>query len=137
MKIKYYPRVDFMSASLGSYPYFTWHSIWGARSLLEKGTRWRIGNGEATNIWNDAWLPTPRDGRIKVQNINLIFFTLAILSILLVSGTQSDETIWRGDRSGEYTVNSGYKWLITEEIHLLGNNVTTHSKYVRNYFTRL
>ncbi|KAG8501156.1 hypothetical protein CXB51_003244 [Gossypium anomalum] len=35
---------------------FTWRSIWGTRSVLESGMRWRIGDGKSVNIWNDAWL---------------------------------------------------------------------------------
>ncbi|KAA3469230.1 RNA-directed DNA polymerase reverse transcriptase family protein [Gossypium australe] len=31
MKARYYPQGDFMGANLGSYPFFTWCSIWGAR----------------------------------------------------------------------------------------------------------
>ncbi|KAA3462160.1 reverse transcriptase [Gossypium australe] len=45
MKSKYFPKGDFMNAELGSYPSFTWQSIWGARHILEKGIRWRVGNG--------------------------------------------------------------------------------------------
>ncbi|KAA3482607.1 RNA-directed DNA polymerase reverse transcriptase family protein [Gossypium australe] len=40
MKAKYFPKGEFMSARLGSYPSYTWRSIWGARQLLEKETGW-------------------------------------------------------------------------------------------------
>lgn len=40
MKVKYFPKEDFMSAGLGSYPSYTWRSIWGAQHLLEEGFGW-------------------------------------------------------------------------------------------------
>ncbi|MBA0810817.1 hypothetical protein Gohar_002775, partial [Gossypium harknessii] len=73
MKAKYYPLGDFMSVS------FTWHSIWGVCNLLEKGTGWKIGNGESMNIWNDVCLSSPGDGRVKSQNIDLRYLTIADL----------------------------------------------------------
>lgn len=57
MKAKYFPKGDFMSARVGSYPSYTWRSIWGARRLLEDGIGWRIRNERNVNIWNDVWLP--------------------------------------------------------------------------------
>lgn len=65
MKSKYYPLYEFMEASLGSYHSFTWHSIWAARDLLDKGTSWRDENGQMINIWNDAWLLYLGEGKIR------------------------------------------------------------------------
>ncbi|MBA0753067.1 hypothetical protein Gogos_021534 [Gossypium gossypioides] len=31
------------------------------------------------NIWNDVWLPSPGDGRVKSQNIDLRYLTVADL----------------------------------------------------------
>lgn len=64
MKATYYPRSDFMQAELGAHPSFTWRSIWGARKILESRIRWRIGDGNYVNIWNDTWLPYPRDEKL-------------------------------------------------------------------------
>ncbi|KAK5811006.1 hypothetical protein PVK06_026323 [Gossypium arboreum] len=137
MKAKYFPRGDFLSAGLGSYPSFTWQSIWSARQILEDGIGWRVGNGESINIWSDSWVPIPRSGRVQCQNIDIRYTTLSdlidkdtitwkqdtirslfgeeqlksILSIPLVSSRSHDQLIWRGDNIGEYTVKSGYKWI--------------------------
>ncbi|KAK8369201.1 hypothetical protein V6Z12_A01G096600 [Gossypium hirsutum] len=139
-----------MSARLGSYPLFTWHSNWGARSLLEKGIRWRMGNGELVNIWNDALLSKPGKGRIECQNININYTTVSdlihketfnwkvedinnlfsdeqagkIRSVPLVNTLQTNEFVWRGGSFGVYTAKNGYRWLVTEEQGLLGNNDT-------------
>ncbi|KAA3467246.1 reverse transcriptase [Gossypium australe] len=125
MKLKYYPHDNFLNARLGAYPSFTWRSIWNTRSLLEEGTDWRIENGEPTNIWNDAWLPIPNDGRVKSQNININYSKVAdlinkdsfswnyeaIWSLLkekqveaVLSIPLPDVLVWRWDESGEYTV---------------------------------
>ncbi|MBA0730526.1 hypothetical protein Golax_025872 [Gossypium laxum] len=44
---------------LGSYPSYTWRSLWITRGLLEKGLGWRVGTGTSISIWNDCWLPGP------------------------------------------------------------------------------
>ncbi|KAA3467019.1 reverse transcriptase [Gossypium australe] len=43
MKAKYYPIDEFLNAKLGSYPLYTWLSIWNARTLLERGLGWKLG----------------------------------------------------------------------------------------------
>lgn len=30
-----------------------------ARSNIERGLRWNIGNGHKVDIWKDRWMPTP------------------------------------------------------------------------------
>lgn len=32
--------------------------------IVEKGSRWVIGNGEQVSIWKDRWLPTPNSFRV-------------------------------------------------------------------------
>ncbi|KAA3463976.1 reverse transcriptase [Gossypium australe] len=142
MKAKYFPTGDFMSANLGSYPSYTWRSIWEARQILEEGVGWRIGNGESVNIWNDRWLPGPGSGRVTCQNMIIRFTQVSdlfdretntwkqetirsllgeeqlesILTIPLASSRPRDELIWRGDNTRVYTAKSGYRWLITEGV---------------------
>lgn len=43
--------------------------LWG-RELLEKGTRWRIGNGEAVEM-TEAWIPRPTTFKLISPNPNL------------------------------------------------------------------
>lgn len=40
-------------------PSFTPRGIWVARSLINTGLRWRIGDGEKVCIWEDRWIPRP------------------------------------------------------------------------------
>ena len=39
-KAKYFPRCDFIEASLGSQPSFAWRSIWAAQDIVKRGLRW-------------------------------------------------------------------------------------------------
>lgn len=56
-KAKYFPRTNFMDATIGSNPSFIWHSILEAQPFLRRTCRWRVGDGESINIWTDPWLP--------------------------------------------------------------------------------
>ncbi|XVE81545.1 hypothetical protein DITRI_Ditri15bG0073400 [Diplodiscus trichospermus] len=47
-----------MDAGLGNNPSSTWHNIWRAKEVLDRGLRWRVGNGESIRTWYDKWLPT-------------------------------------------------------------------------------
>lgn len=69
-KARYFPYTTVESTKLRSYPSLTWRSIIDIRGLIERGMGWRIG-GVVVNIWNDSWIPRPRDGRINCQNINI------------------------------------------------------------------
>ena len=57
LKAKYFPRSDFINASIGHNPSYTWQSIMAAQNLVKEGIRWRIGNGANVRVWMDKWLP--------------------------------------------------------------------------------
>ncbi|KAH1064619.1 hypothetical protein J1N35_029606 [Gossypium stocksii] len=63
MKAKNFPHTDFISARLESHPSFTWRSMWSARKLLEERMEWRVGNKKSINIWNEAWILGPGNGK--------------------------------------------------------------------------
>ena len=113
-------------------------SILKGRDVLLKGARWRVGSGENISIWNDAWLPSlehPRilsdmvpgfeDGRVsdlinpgtKTWDANLVHGLLSpeeaalVLNIPLSRAIVEDKIIWPFTPSGNYTVNSGSKFL--------------------------
>lgn len=56
LKARYFPTRSFWEAKVGYQPSYAWRSILGARPLLEKGMRWRVGDGHNINIWKDRWL---------------------------------------------------------------------------------
>ena len=51
-KAKYFPRCNFLEATLGSQPSFTWRSILAAQAVVRRGIRWQVGDGEQVQIWN-------------------------------------------------------------------------------------
>ena len=59
LKGKYFKDCDFLGATKGYNPSYTWRSlIWG-RELLKKGIRWRVGTGKNIRIYSDPWIPQP------------------------------------------------------------------------------
>ena len=34
------------------------------KGIIERGTRWCIGNGRSVHIWEDRWLPNPDSFRV-------------------------------------------------------------------------
>ncbi|XP_008227636.1 PREDICTED: uncharacterized protein LOC103327128 [Prunus mume] len=60
LKARYFPQSDFLAASSGSLPSFTWQSLLWGRDLLRLGLRWRIGDGRLVNIYGDPWVPYDR-----------------------------------------------------------------------------
>ncbi|KAA3453681.1 reverse transcriptase [Gossypium australe] len=151
IKSKYFPKGEFMSARIGSYPPFTWRSIWGTRRLLKEGIGWRIGNGRSVNIWNDTWLLGAGNGRVQCQKIDTRYSKVSdliernsitwkqeemrslfgkeqmqrIISIPLASSEPQDVLIWRGDNTWTYTAKNGYRRLnITEDPRIQHNPLT-------------
>uniref|UniRef100_A0A5B7BWS0 Reverse transcriptase zinc-binding domain-containing protein n=1 Tax=Davidia involucrata TaxID=16924 RepID=A0A5B7BWS0_DAVIN len=58
-KAKYFPNGNFLNATLGSSPFFTWRSIMAARPVIKSGTRWRIGCGHEVCVCQHRWIPKP------------------------------------------------------------------------------
>jgi hypothetical protein len=50
MREKYYPNSDYMGYSLGYRPSYAWRNIWNAKSVLQEGMLWRIGDGTQVKI---------------------------------------------------------------------------------------
>jgi hypothetical protein len=135
LKAKYFPRVDFLGASLGRRPSFAWRSIMSSKDLIQEGMKWRIGNGNLVKIWGDKWLPTPTTYKVqspitilpeeavvrtliddesrgwKKALVNSVFSKEEadiIFSIPLSKYGNPDMLIWRGSSNGEFTVRSAY-----------------------------
>ncbi|KAA3475778.1 Ribonuclease H-like superfamily protein [Gossypium australe] len=134
-------------AKVGSYPSFTWRSICGAHELITDGLLWRIGNGRSVNIWNDPWLPGPGNSRLLVQNICTQWTTKEdiihkfvdhdqarrILNIPLAQTNAKDTLVWRHDNTGEYTVKSGYRVLLSGRSQLTSHNLAMDGNYSNFY----
>ncbi|XP_075641969.1 uncharacterized protein LOC142613491 [Castanea sativa] len=152
-KAKYFPNSLILEAkpSTGS---FSWKSMLWFRDLIEKGAIQRIGSGESVRIYEDAWLPSP-EGRISSPalhlapdstvdslinsttgwwNINLIDFCFYPPEAKLIKSRppQPDTLVWRAEKSGNYSVKSGYKLLC--ELHTLDTNRPQVSESQRGFW---
>lgn len=56
-KSRYFPNCSLANSSVGFCPSYAWRSIRSARELVQRGTRWRIGNGDSVKVLSDNWLP--------------------------------------------------------------------------------
>ncbi|KAJ9560185.1 LOW QUALITY PROTEIN: hypothetical protein OSB04_005345 [Centaurea solstitialis] len=142
IKAKYYPHGNFMKAHLGNSPSFIWRSIWHSQLVLEKGLRWKVGNGLSINVWNDSWIRDDSNFKIETSinpsrtnltvrelmdpqnlrwNVDLIHQLFCprdcakILQIPLPSVSREDKLIWHWTQDGNYSVKSSYR-TITETL---------------------
>jgi len=129
LKARYFRSGELMTAALGSKPSFTWRSIWGAREMIEHGSRWLIGNGETVRVWTDRWLPRPysfrpitsgqgtdtstlvaefidkANGRWKEREVRETFLPCdakIIYSLPLCLTWPNDKLIWHFSANGEF-----------------------------------
>ena len=135
-KAKYFPRGSIFEASVSSGSY-AWQSILKSRHLIEKGARWRVGNGHLVKIFLDKWLPTGEgvlvsssselhpearvsklinqvSGWWNVQLIDRCFHppdATRIKALPLCSTPQPYILIWPHEKSGIYSVKSRFRLL--------------------------
>ncbi|XP_022150918.1 uncharacterized protein LOC111018954 [Momordica charantia] len=135
LKGRYFKDCSFMEAKISGNPSYIWRSILWGRDLLKKGLRWRIGNGDSVFIYGDNWVPNQPTLKILssprlplVSRVSSLVdheeggwqgdvvrdeFTpdeaKGILSIPIGRGAEEDRLIWNYEKTGVYSVRSGYK----------------------------
>ncbi|KAL5550873.1 hypothetical protein UlMin_001049 [Ulmus minor] len=149
----YFHQSSFLEAKVNSSSSFVWRSIVWGRGLFMQGSRRKIGSGEDTFIYHDGWLP--RDGVFKISSprvlgeldkvsslitasgswdSNLIRASFhpdeaeAILSLPLPRRNIPDSFLWHYDKSGHYTVRSGY-WLATKSKSVPSSSTSSHTSW--------
>lgn len=66
-KSKYYPiNGDFLHADLGHIPSY-WCNNRCSQVIVEGGYRWKDGNRNLINVWNDSWLQ--QSSGLKIQRV--------------------------------------------------------------------
>ncbi|XP_057444580.1 uncharacterized protein LOC130736815 [Lotus japonicus] len=155
LKARYHPSSELANAQIGYHPSYTWRSILGAKSVIDNGSAWRIGNGRSVRIWKDKWLPhmlTPRTG-IGINTSDMLpvwvselinnethtwdtrkiaeFFTQPeaemILKIPLPSQPRDDQLMWTHTKQGIYSVKSGHHSILSSNDEASTSNPTTSS----------
>ena len=103
--------------------------------MVDRGSRWYIGNGEGVRIWKDRWLPSPESFKVtspvgihtglemvsslvdvdrrgwdaeKVRNMFLPYEADLILSIPVSTKLPADSCIWAWSSNGRFTIKSTY-----------------------------
>ncbi|XP_074278373.1 uncharacterized protein LOC141601964 [Silene latifolia] len=139
MKARYYHIGDFMSAEIGHRPSYTWRSVVGARGVLERGLRRRIGDGRDTRVWGQAWVVGSQSGKIisscepgnelmkvadllephgREWNVTMLnqlllpFEVQRILNIRISPNKPKDTWFWSVEREGDYSVKTAYASLV-------------------------
>lgn len=140
----YFPDTDFMHASAPKSVSATWKAIIAGREALRLGLITRVGDGSSISVWTDKWIPgtinmTPIS-RPPNTNIQLVLELIdydswswrhdlirdnfiasdavAILNIPIRSGGGNDFPTWAFEKSGNYTVKTAYRSLVTNNERL-------------------
>ena len=140
MKAKYYHKESFLSCQVKDNSSRIWKSLMGAREEVQRGVRKKIGNGNSTRIWEDAWIQDGKESKLdspkppgckisKVSelisnfrwNLQLIFRTFStreagkIIKIPVRLTGRPDCYVWSHSMNGQYTVRSAYEAIARED----------------------
>ena len=63
-KARYFPTTDFLEARVNANSSYVWRSIANSWGVVQKGSRWQVGNGRSVRIWQDEWIPRKHYFRI-------------------------------------------------------------------------
>ena len=140
-KARFFPNGTILGAKDSTSASYAWKSILKGKALILKGALWRVGDGKQIKIWGDNWLPTKNQPRVtspmifgqqksavevlvnqatrcwREEVIDHCFNATeaeVIKSIPLSSHAQWDTLDWPFTPNGQYTVNSGYRFLSIE-----------------------
>ena len=163
LKAKYFPTTDFVHASIGHNPSYTWRSLISAQSLVIEGMRWRVGNGANIKIWQDKWLPlvsshkvlSPRlflsadmnvadlidseTARWKNEVLDNLFIPYEadlIESIPLSVTLPADKLVWAETSTRNFTVRSAYK-LAVNVFTTATNGTTSDGSLLRKFWKKI
>lgn len=133
LKSIYFKDSSILEADVGKNPSPLWKSLMWGKDLLSKGIRYRIGNGKLTKMFLDPWIPkeitfkptctNPESSNLKVADFilpsgcwdsqklkdNVLSPDYEAIRSIPINKNLEDKLIWHYDKTGSYTVKSGYK----------------------------
>ena len=57
-KAKFFPNCTIMEAKEGHGGSYAWKGILKGTEVIQRGAKWRVGNGNSIKLWGDKWLPS-------------------------------------------------------------------------------
>ncbi|KAM2896759.1 hypothetical protein COP2_006481 [Malus domestica] len=133
LKEKYFPECSFMEAKVGKRSTWGWKGIMQGKKILERGRRWRVGDGSSIRVKYDPWLPRPHTFRVISKHLDMPVMVKDLINpvtgswmVDLVKGCFEEEEsniilgiptslegcndriIWHHTSNGDYTVKTGY-----------------------------
>ena len=66
-KAKYFPHCSFAEAKVGWNPSYAWRSLMATQSIIQRGMRWQVGNGNKIRVWHDKWVPRPSTYKVITE----------------------------------------------------------------------
>ncbi|KAK3212709.1 hypothetical protein Dsin_017415 [Dipteronia sinensis] len=131
----YFKHISFMEAKNRPASSFIWRSLCWGKEVLEKGLRWRVGDGTSIRVYTDKWIP--RQSTFKIMSLPSLGVGIhttvdhlfspsggwdnrlleqsfseddvkAIQSIPVGSRRCGDSLIWHYTDTGAFPVKSGY-----------------------------
>lgn len=140
LKARYFKDSDFLKAKTSSNPSFIWRSILWGRQIINKGLRWRIGDGKSAKIYQSCWIPRPSTFKpfsppklpldstvselidanntwkeLLIQQNFMKEDAQQILRIPQPRTSSPDEPLWHFDKRGDYTAKSGYQVALNQK----------------------
>lgn len=81
LNIRYYLNGSIIEARIGRNTSYSWHRIAEARWVIERGAKWKVGNGEKIKkIWKSNWLPAQNGGKpwssLNILNVEAVVIDL-------------------------------------------------------------
>ncbi|KAK3193688.1 hypothetical protein Dsin_024998 [Dipteronia sinensis] len=105
----YYSTTDFHKARASKSVSFLWRSLCWGRELIEKGSRWLVGNERSVLIYGDQWIPRPISFKVLSQPVLGAFATVDRLEMANGEWNEmEDSLLWLFNKSGGFLVRSGY-----------------------------
>ncbi|KAK3228831.1 hypothetical protein Dsin_000712 [Dipteronia sinensis] len=64
LKGYYFPACGFLDATKTASSSFFWNRLLWGKEILDKGLRWRVGNGSSIHVYKDNWVLRPNTFKI-------------------------------------------------------------------------
>lgn len=149
LRARYFPSSSLWETGVGFNPSYAWRSSWGSRQDLERGVRWRVGDGKTIKLWHDAWIGGEGTRKlicpIRVLDSEVTVDALIdtvhnswreevisevllpvdkdrILQIPLSTSGAIDERVWTGSNDGVFRVRDMYAMTLREQFEVSSSN---------------